>query len=330
MADIARAAGVSMATTSRALNGLPGVAPATREKVLRVAREHAYVVSPAASALSGRTTKRIAVVVPHVSRWFFGQMLEGVERVLSGAGLDLLLYVLGEGEDRATFFERLPARRKVDGLLVVGFPVSAPEQERLATMGVHIVAAGGQAAPYPHVCIDDHAAGTQAMNHLLNLGHRRIAMIDTIDPNAEEWPIDGRALAYTDALAAAGLGFDPELLLRVPWGAPAGAEAMGTLLSLREPPTAVFCHSDEVALGALRTIRHAGLRTPEDISLIGVDDDPAATHLDLTTIRQDVFRQGELAARLMVDALNGSPPAKSTVIPTQLVVRGSTGPCHRP
>jgi DNA-binding LacI/PurR family transcriptional regulator len=325
MADIARAAGVSMATTSRALNGLPGVAPATRELVLRVAREHAYVVSPEASTLSGGTTKRIAVVVPHLSRWFFAEMLEGVENVLRHANLDLLLYRVGEAEDRSSFFERLPARRKVDGLLVVGFPVTETERARLALMDVPIVAAGGQMAAYAHVGIDDRVAGEQAMHHLLNLGHRRIAMIDTIDPNADEWPVDGRALAYHQSLREAGVTPDPDLFVRVPWGAEPGAQAMASLLSLREPPTAVFAHSDEVAMGALRTIRHAGMTAPDDISVIGVDDHPLAAELDLTTIRQEVFRQGELAATLLTETLSGNPPQESPLLPTRLVVRSSTG-----
>lgn len=330
MADIARAAGVSMATTSRALNDLPGVSPATRERVLSVAREHAYVVSPAASTLSGGATRRVAVVVPHLARWFFGEVLESIESVLRASHLDVMLYRVGEGEDRESFFRELPARRKVDGLLVVGIPVTEVEQERLALMGVHIVAAGGQIAAYPHVSIDDHAAGTQAMNHLLHLGHRRIAMVDAIDPNADEWPVDGRSRSYLDALEGAGLPLDPDLFVRVRWGATAGAEAMGTLLALAAPPTAVIAHSDEIAIGALRTIRRAGLRVPDDISVVGIDDHPLAEALDLTTVHQDVRRQGELAARLLVDALAGRETDESTILPTRLVVRGSTGRPPRP
>ena len=326
MADIARAAGVSMATTSRALNDLPGVSPATRERVLSVAREHAYVVSPAASTLSGGATRRIAVVLPHLSRWFFGEVLEGIESVLREAHLDVMLYRVGEGEDRDRFFSELPARRKVDGLLVVGIPVNEAEQERLALMGVQIVAAGGQLAPYPHVSIDDRAAGTQAMNHLLHLGHRRIAMIDAIDPNADDWPVDGRSLAYVEALEAAGLPLDPDLFLRVRWGPTAGAEAMGALLALATPPTAVVAHSDEIAMGALRTIRRAGLRVPEDVSVVGIDDHPLSEALDLTSVHQDVRRQGELAATLLVEALADQATGKSTILPTRLVVRGSTAP----
>jgi DNA-binding LacI/PurR family transcriptional regulator len=326
MADIARAAGVSMATTSRALNNLPGVAPATREKVRRVADDLAYVVSPEAAALSGGSTGRVAVVLPHLSRWFFGEMLNGIEAVLREANLDLLLYHVGEAENRETFFRTLPARRKVDALLVVGIPVTTAEQDRLALMGVDIVAAGGQLAPYPYVSIDDFDAGAQAMNHLLHLGHTRIAMIDAIDPHASEWPIDGRALAYTTGLEQAGLEVDPQLFRRVRWGPEPGADAMANLLGLRRPPTAVFTHSDEIAFGAMRTLRRAGLTVPHDISIIGVDDHPLATQLDLTTVHQDVLEQGRLAAELVVRTLSGDTPATSTVLPTELVLRGSTAP----
>ena len=324
MADVASAAGVSMATTSRALNGQPGVAPATRERVLKAAREQSYVVSPEASALSGRTTKRIAVVVPELSRWFFAEMLSGIESVLRKANLDLMLYRVGEGEDRAAFFQDLPARRKVDAVLVVGIPVTEAEQARLGLMGVEIIAAGGQSAPYPYVSIDDHLAGSQAVHHLLNLGHRRIAMIDAVDPHAREWPIDGRALAYTQALDEAGIPIDPDLFLRVDWGASAGAAAMAQLLTLRHPPTAVFAHSDEIAVGALRTVQRAGLSVPGDVSIIGIDDHPFAEQLDLTTIHQDVHRQGELAAQMVIDTLAGRDIDRATVLPTRLLPRGST------
>lgn len=324
MTDLARAAGVSMATASRALNGLAGVAPATREKVLRVADELSYVVSPEASALSGGATGRVAVVVPHQSRWFFGETLNGISTVLRESGLDLLLYHVGEGKNRDAFFRTLPARRKVDAVLVVGIAVNRTEQQRLGLMGVEIFAAGGPVAPYPYVSIDDENAGAQAVNHLVHLGHRRIAMIDALDPNADEWPVDGRARAYTDAMAAMG-EYDPDLMRRVPWGAEAGAEAMAELLTLAKPPTAVFAHSDEVAFGALRTIRRAGLRVPEDISVIGVDDHPVSAQFDLTTIGQDALLQGKLAARLVVDSLAGEPVA-STVLPARLIPRGSTAP----
>ena len=329
MADVAREAGVSMATASRALSDAHGVAPSTRARVVQAAERLAYVVSPEASGLKAGQTRRVAVLVPHVSRWFFGEMLEGAEGSLRRAGLDVLVYVVGDARDRRDFFARLPARRKVDAVLVIGIPVTDVERRRLELMGVAVVAGGGQYSPYPYVSIDDREAARQAVDHLLFLGHRRIAMIDAVDPNQQEWPIGGRALAYATALPEAGIPLEDDLLVRVPWGADAGAQGMERLLSLRRPPTAVLAHSDELAFGALRTLRRAGVRVPHDMSVIGIDDHPMGAQVDLTSVHQDVRRQGELAGAMVVDALSGGTP-ESVIVPTRLVLRGSTAPPPTP
>jgi LacI family transcriptional regulator, repressor for deo operon, udp, cdd, tsx, nupC, and nupG len=330
MADIARMAGVSMATASRALSNAPGVAAATRGRVLAVAEQVAYVVSPEASRLSGGSTRRVAVVVPHISRWFFAAVLEALESVLREADLDVLLYHVGDAADRHAFFDRLPARRKVDAVVVLGFPVAQAEQDRLELMGVSVVAAGGQSASYPYVCIDDEAAGRQAMDHLIFLGHRRIAMIAAVDPDQPGWPaVSGRSRAYYSALREAGIGDDASLVTTVDWGGLQGADAMGELLGLREPPTAVYAHSDEVALGAVRTLRRAGLRIPDDISVIGIDDHPLADLTDLTTVAQPVREQGLLAGRMVLGLLAGEEVERAVIKPTKLIVRGSTAPPRR-
>ena len=327
MVDIARIAGVSLATASRALSNAPGVAAATRERVQAVAEDLSYVVSPEASRLSGGSTRRVAVVIPHISRWFFAAMLEGLESALHEADLDVLLYHVGDAADRRAFFERLPARRKVDAVVVVGFPVSQAEQLRLGLMGVSIVAAGGQSAAYPYVCIDDEVAARQAMDHLIFLGHRRIAMIAAVDPDQPDWPaISGREQAYYAALRDAGITADPSLVTTVDWGGLQGAEAMSQLLSLREPPTAVYAHSDEVAVGAMRTLRRAGLRIPEDISVIGIDGHPLAELTDLTTVSQPVRQQGLLAGQMLLGLLQGDDVERAVTMPTRLVIRQSTAP----
>ena len=330
MVDIARMAGVSLATASRALSNAPGVAAATRERVLAVAEELSYVVSPEASRLSGGPTRRVAVVIPHISRWFFAAMLEAVESVLREADLDLLLYHVGDAADRQAFFERLPARRKVDAVVVLAFPVSEAEQQRLELMGVSIVAAGGQSADYPYVCIDDEAAGRRAMDHLIYLGHRRIAMIAAVDPDQPGWPATcGRSQAYYSALSDAGIATDASLAATVDWGGLQGADAMSQLLGLRQPPTAVYAHSDEVALGAIRTLRRAGLRIPEDVSVIGIDDHPLAELTDLTTVAQPVREQGLLAGRMVLGLLRGEEVERAVIMPTKLIVRGSSAPPRR-
>ena len=331
LADIARLAGVGLGTASRALNNAPGVSAATRQRVVEVAERHAYVVSPEASKLAGGSTGRVAIVVPHLARWFFGAMLEALEAVFREADLDVLLYHVGGLQDRHDFFERLPARRKVDAVVVVGFPVEEAERERLELLGVQIVAAGGQHAVYPHVCIDDIEAGRQAVDHLVALGHRAIAMIEAHDPDQPNRP-SGRSAAYYGALAAAGIPLDERLVVSTDWGGEEGAVAMARLLSNPTHPTAVYAHSDEVALGALRTIRRIGLRVPDDISVIGIDDHPLATLADLTTVAQPVAEQGRRAAELTLALLRGTPPDELAVtLPTRLVVRHSTaGPAPVP
>jgi LacI family repressor for deo operon, udp, cdd, tsx, nupC, and nupG len=326
LVDIARLAGVGLGTASRALRNAPGVAPATRDRVLEVAERLAYVVSPQASSLRMGPTGRVAVVVPHLDRWFFGAMLSGLESVLRTAELDVLLYPVSDLQDRHDFFERLPARRKVDAVIVVAFPLNEVECKRLELMGVRIVAAGGQSAAYPYVCIDDAVAGRQAMDHLIYLGHRRIAMLEANDPDQPPL-ISGRTTSYYAALTDAGIPVDPQLVEASDWGGENGAESMAKLLSLREPPTAVYAHSDEVALGAMRTIRRAGLRIPEDISVIGIDDHPLAALTDLTTVRQPVIDQGAHAAKILLELLRGNEDLDQAVtVPTQLVIRRTTAP----
>ena len=328
MADVARAAGVSTSTVSRALRGLPGVSQARRESIQAIADDLAYVISPEASRLSRGATGRVAVVVPSLSRWYFSVMLAGIEAALRDADLDVLIYHVGDAEDRRRFFHELPARRKVDAVVVIALPVPPEEAERLDLMGVQVVVAGGRLRDYPHVRIDDHAAALLAVRHLVELGHERIAMIRTSDSEGQLWPTDvARTLGYLDALTQARLVTDDEYLVTTPFGVRNGIDAMQKLLALPEPPTAVFAHSDEIAFGAIQALRQAGLAVPGDLSIVGVDDHPLAELYDLTTIRQPVELQGRLAGAIVLDLLEGRPlPKVPQTVPVELVVRSSTGP----
>lgn len=228
-------------------------------------------------------------------------------------------------EDRARFFDRSPPRRKVDALVVIGFPVADGERQRLELMGVHIVTVAVQAGPTRLVHIDDYSAGRHAVDYLLNLGHRRIAMIEVTDPDLPAL-VPQRSVAYYDALNDAGIPADPNLVATGDWGGEQGSACMGALLSLRVPPTAVYAHSDEIALGAIRTVRRAGLRIPQDVSVMGIDDHPLATLTDLTTVRQDPHEQGRRTANAVLTLLSGEEVQSVVTIPTTLVVRGTTGP----
>lgn len=326
MADVARRAGVSTATVSRALRDVPGVSASTRDKIRQIAEELAYVVSPEASRLSRGATGRIAVVVPKIDMWFYATMLSSLESQLSEAEMDVLVYQVDGEEQRTRFFQQLPARRKVDAVVLTALPLLQHEVERLDLMGVHVVVAGGRIRDYPHVQVDDYEIARTAVNHLVGLGHRRIAMIRTSDTEGAHWSSDSeRTRGYRDALADAGIARSSDLLTTVPFGYGAGAVGMQRLLDLDRPPTAVFAYSDELALSALRTLHVRGVRVPDDIALIGVDGHPWSEVFSLSTVDQSVERQGRLAADMVLHLLRGHELAQTEiVVPSELVVRGST------
>lgn len=325
MADVAALAGVSKATVSRVLSGAPGVSDETRTRIKALVKELSYVVSPDASRLSRRANGRIAVVMPHTTSWFFGAVLAGILSVLRDAGLDALVYQVADGRE---FFADLPAQRQVDAVIVVAFPVTGFERRQLDLLGVPVVVAGGALLDHPHVRIDDVAAARQAVTHLIRSGHERIAMINaSVTPERPYSPPTDRLHGYRTALADAGLPADPDLLVELPWSGTMGAHAMDRLLSLERPPTAVFGFSDEVAVGALRSLRRAGIPVPRAVSVVGIDDHPIADLCDLTTVRQPAERQGTEAARLSLSLLGGGDPPRNphVTLPTHLVIRATTG-----
>jgi len=324
MHDVAQRAGVSPATVSRALRGLPGVAEETRRRVSSAAEALSYVVSPAAAALAGGSTGQVAVLVPRVQSWFHASVVAGAEEGLRAGGLDLLLHRLASPREQFDFFERLPLRRKVDAFIVAGFVLDTRAQSRLSALGLPVVLVGDHAESFASVRIDERHASRQAVEHLIRAGHHRIAMISSraaagVSPEADT----ERVVGYRQAHATAGLPLDESLLVAEPWGSQGGADGMERLLSLNNPPTAVFCFSDEVAFGALRTLRRAGLTVPWAMSVVAIDDHPMSRWLDLTTVRQSGFDQGVTAAA-MVRALLAGSTVNDEVLPTRLVVRHST------
>ena len=326
--DVARRAGVSPSTVSRSLRGSAKVSQQTRDRVLRAAAELAYVPSPAASRLASGRTGAVGVVVPFASRWFFSEVLTGLEGPLRRAGYDLLLYNVGEPEGRSRFFAAMPLRRRVDAVMAVASSFSRAEQDALHALEVPLAVVGGHVPGFPRVGIDDAAGAATAVRHLLLLGHRDIAMISGDPQDAVgRATTSARRAGFEAALVEGGLQPDPDRVVSEPWGVAGGRRAMEQLLACRRLPTAVFAESDEMALGALQTLRRSGLPVPGRLSLIGFDDHEMAPAADLTTVAQPVRRQGELAAELLLAVLGGAPPdGGDVVLPTRLVVRGSTGP----
>jgi LacI family transcriptional regulator, repressor for deo operon, udp, cdd, tsx, nupC, and nupG len=331
--DVAERAGVSVATVSRALRDMPNVSKATRERVLKAASELQYTASPLASGLVTGRVRAVGVVLPYAGRWFFAEAVRGIEEALREAGYDLVLHVLADARRRSEFFSSLPVRRRVDAILVVALPLDAREIELLRSLGLPLASV---AEPMPGVHgdrIDNVEVARVAVRHLVNLGHRRIACIGGDLDGPERFSVPGlRAEGYRAAMAEAGLQVPEHGEINGRFTAHGGELAMSALLSLPGGrPTAVFCQSDEMAFGALRALRRSGLRCPDDVSIIGVDDHELAETFDVTTMAQPVVDQAASAARWVVRALeeglDAHLPVEEVVIhPARLVLRGSTAP----
>ena len=329
--DVAAAAGVSVATVSRAMRGLPNVAFSTRERVAEVATRLAYRADPAATRLATGRSRSVALAVPLLNSWYFSQVVSGAEAVCSAEGYDMIVMgVTGDEDRRALVDETSSIHRRVDGIIFVDIPVSSDEAELLDHHDLAVVTVGNSTDRFPSLVIDDVHVGELAVGHLISLGHTRIAVIggQRIDPLGFHVS-DSRRAGYHAALDRADIVADPALAALGNYSVCGGRDAMQTLLALDEPPTAVFAMSDEMAFGALLAAREAGIEVPDELSVVGVDDHDVSVVVDLTTVRQPVADHGARAARLLISQLEGERVGPSRdERPVELVVRRSTAPCR--
>ncbi len=325
--DVAAAAGVSTATVSRALRGLPNVDEQTRLRVQATAAQLDYVISPSASRLASGRTGSVAVLMPYISRWFFSTVLSGIESVFQSAGMDLLLMSVGDPQARhphASLGPRL--RRRVDGVLVVSMRPDDPQLDDVLGLGLPTCLIGTQRPEVPAVRIDDVEAGRIATRHLINLGHRRIGVIAGTASYPTFTAESDRMQGFHEVMKDEGIALHPMLESYGHFTIAGGEQAMTGLLAARERPTAVFAMSDEMAFGAMRAMRRHGLVPGRDIALIGIDGHDMSEYLELTTVAQPVFGLGRLAAEALIDQIrrDGIGGGQAVVVPTHLIVRGST------
>ncbi len=328
--DVAAAAGVSTATVSRAVRGLPRVSPATREKILDIAETLGYVASSSASGLATGRTRTIGVLAPFVSRWFFSKAIEGADRELHGRQYNLSLFNLGgHGSRRERLFSKTMVYKQIDALLVLCMALSEDELDHLQKIDIPLVVVGGHVEGCPYIGIDDYAAASTAVRHLIDIGHRDIALLHGDDETDLNFDVPRvRIRAFHDVMAEAGLPVRSEW---DEWGdftVRSGQEAFQRLWHRPGPkPTAVFCASDEMAMGLMFAANQAGVRIPEDLSVVGIDDHEFSASVGLTTVAQHPDDQAELATRMLLDELDGVAGAvRSTVAPHTLIVRSSTAP----
>lgn len=327
--DVARDVNMSTATVSRALRGLPRVSAETRDRVMEAAHRLGYVPSPSAAGLASGQTRMVAVIVPFVTRWFFAAVVHGAEQLLRERGYDLLLYNLaGDREARHRVFQTHLLSKRVDAVLILSLTPTFQEVAGLERLGRPVTFVGAALPGWASVCIDDELAARTAIEHLTGLGHRRIAYVGGLTNELEFAAPLARLRGYRKAMHEAGLIAERALETSSDFTISGGITAGRALLERDNPPSAIFAASDEMAIGVLRAARELGLRVPQDVSVIGIDDHEMAEFFDLSTVAQPVHDQGRLAAEQVLESLDatGDPSyqPRQIVVPTRLVARGST------
>lgn len=337
--EVAALAGVSTATVSRALRGKDHVSKKAQAKVEEAAKTLGYVPSASASQLASGRTYNIGVVLPYIDRWFFSVMLEGIETTLIEHGYDLTLYNLSGGSaQRKRIFNEFLLRKRVDGVLTIAVNPSEDELHSLTRMGKPIIGIGGPVKGARALTMDDEGAGRLATEHLLSLGHTKIGFVGGIPGSDLEFnQPDLRKTGYLAALAAAGLESRENWIAQANYtieGAYWAAKQM--LGDPRHSPTAIFCASDEMGFGTIIAAKDLGLRVPQDISVIGLDNHDMSEFFGLSTISQSPRQQGRKAAEMMLMVLAEPDLAthvnveETTAWPVQLVVRSSTARVSTP
>jgi DNA-binding LacI/PurR family transcriptional regulator len=307
------------------------VAPSTREQVLQAAEELNYSIDPQASRLAAGRTMSIGIVIPLADQWFYNKVSTAIEAMLVNEGYDVIRYSIAGLSSQSDLFRRLSSGKHVDGL-IVNVALSEKDLELLTTLDIPIVTIETRTKYFASVSVDNVTAARTATRHLINLGHEHIGIISGLRKDPMRFQVPRlRAEGYRSALREHKLDIRPELDAPGNFSLAGGAEAMIDLLSVHHPPTAVFAFSDEMAIGALKTIHDMNLRVPEDISVIGFDDHDIAEYVGLTTIRQPVAEYGRRAASLLLKLIDGQDQPGEAALPhielnTQLVIRSTTGP----
>jgi LacI family transcriptional regulator len=332
IADVAAHAGVGAGTVSRVLNNSPRVSEATRARVLRAIEQLDYRPNPLARGLSTGRCQTLGVVVPFFTHASAVERLRGVAAALDGSRYDLVLFNVESPVHRDEHFATLTRRDRADGLLIMSLPPPPTDLHRLVTSGVPIVLLDAEAPGLPAVLTDDVTGGRLATQHLLNLGHERIAFIGDDPGNALGFVAGpSREEGYRQTMARAGLPIPARYVRHGAHVRDVARRLVDELITRPDPPTAIFASSDTQALGALEAVRAAGRRVPDDVSVVGFDDVEVSGYVGLTTVRQPLFESGSLAATLLLGLLDGGEMPSPLVhrLDLELVERSTTAPPGR-
>ena len=330
--DIARLAGVSKATVSRVLNQKPDVDPATRERILRLMEEQAFVPSITASRLAGGRSRVIGILIPSLTWPAIPEIMHGVSKVIEQTPYELLLYSITHEQDRTErdqrdVIDRILATKLAAGLLAMFPGQSVQHLTTLHEQGFPIVMIDDQAEPtnMPWVGAGNRRGSYAATRYLLQLGHRRIAHIQGPGKFLVSYE---RYQGYCEALDEAGITPDPALVMEGDFMPSGGQSCASKLLAVEERPTAIFAANDLMAYGVLTAVEQSGLRVPEDLSIVGFDDIPLSAHARpaLTTVQQPFYEMGQRAIELLLSLLESPRPVNHKWYPGSVQTYASFSP----
>lgn len=334
--EVAKKAGVGIGTVSRVLNNSSQISPQTRARVSQVIDELNYQPHAMAQGLARKKSLAIAALVPFFTGHFYVELLKGIQQATARHKYDLILYSIEDLQDKDYYLKRTLQQRRVDGVLLVSLPLADAHAKEFQRRKLPLVLVDTSHADFDSFTVNNQSGAHAAVQHLIRLGHKRLAMITG---HRESKPAQLRYTGFRRALAEAGIKLPEGLLissdtlagesimLNDGFNKETGYRAMQKLLQLNGiRPTAVFVASDIQALGAMQAIQESGLRVPEDMAIVGFDDIELAEYVGLTTIKQPMFQMGQRAVERLMALINDpNSPRQHRRIETELIVRDSCG-----
>ncbi len=326
--DVARKARVSVATVSRVLNSPSCVRQETRNRVLRAMRGCHYVYNALAGGLSARKTTTLGVIVPSITNPVFATVIRGIQDYARESGYSILLGNTDYDEKNELRLIRVFQEKRADGVILNGPWRNAPIMPLLKKAGLPFVVTWQtlQDKDVNSVAFDNFQGAYRIVEYLIDLGHRRIGMI------AGKFSVSERALmrwkGYRKCLAKHDIPYDRQVVLEKPYTFSEGKEGMARLLDLADPPTAVFCGNDILAVGGIACAREKGLCVPQDLSVVGFDDMEISAYYDppLTTVAVPAYEMGRLAVKILIENIRGeNKNPRQYTLETKLMIRGSAG-----
>jgi LacI family transcriptional regulator len=323
--DVALRAEVSIATVSRVVNKSEHkVNPATREKVLAAIRELDYRPNALAKGLLMKKTMTIGIIIPDISNPYYAEIVRGIQDTADRAGYAVMLHNTDGKQERIIRHIYLLREKSVDGVIFSGGIINGYETlSVLKELKERVVVVGRHEVDFPAVMVDNMGGSTQAVQHLIDLGHRRIGCLG--GPEGSTTAAD-RLTGYRNALAQNGMTLDTRLVMRGAWNPESGYQLARQLLEGNEKPTAILCANDQMAFGAIKAARELGLNVPKDLAVIGFDNVPPGSYFDppLTTVEIPMYDIGTASMQMLIDLLSREKFDKLRLFNTKLLVRGST------